>query len=227
MPAAPEIIRTIDRPDKSLVAALGEFGVPTVHEANSRSGLMHGIRPVTGGKRIAGTAVTSLDFAGDNLMLNAALDAAAPGDVLVASVTAPSDHGMFGDLLATLCAQRGILGVVLAASARDVQEIRRAGFPVWAAGVSAAGTVKASPGWVNIPVSCGGTVVFPGDVVVADDDGVVVVSQCHCEQVLHAARAREAYEETLRGRFRSGESSLDTGNLRSLIDPYVRSEYTK
>lgn len=223
MPNRPEVIQTIERAAPQHVEALTRLGVATVHEANYRGGLMHGIRPVTGGVTTGGTALTCLNFAGDNLMLHAAVDVAQPGDVLIVAVTSPSEHGMFGELLATSCRTKGITGVILDAGARDVGELRDMKYPVWARSISAAGTAKAIPGWVNVPVSCGGVVVFPGDVVVADDDGVVVVSREDAGQVLSDATRRLEREAELRERFTAGELSLDTGNLRHLVQPYQRS----
>lgn len=218
MPIRPRVVRTIQRADPDHVAGLTRLGVATVHEANCRSGLMFGIRPVTGGMAAGGTAITCLNFAGDNLMLHAALDVAKAGDLLVVGVIGPSDHGMFGELLATACEAKGVIGIVLDAAARDVRELREMQFPVWARSVSAAGTAKSIPGWVNIPISCGGTVVFPGDVVVADDDGVVVVSREDSGEVLSASIKRHEHEAQLRRRFAAGETSVDAVGLRPLVD---------
>jgi len=222
MPSNPAVVSRIERAGEQHVRELTKLGVATVHEANGRSGLMHGIRPVTGGVAAGGTAITCLNFAGDNLMLHAAIDVARPGDMIVVGVTAPSSHGMFGELLATSCRAHGVTGVVLDAGARDSAELCSMQFPVWARTVSAAGTAKAIPGWVNIPISCGGLVVFPGDAVVADDDGVVVVSRADTAEVLDRATRRLDHEAALRPRFAAGESSLDTGNLRGILAPYTR-----
>jgi 4-hydroxy-4-methyl-2-oxoglutarate aldolase len=224
MPNRPQVIPNIERADREHVEGLTRLGVATVHEANYRSGLMHGIRPVTGGVTTGGTALTCLNFAGDNLMLHAAVSVARPGDILIVGVTSPSSHGMFGELLATACRARGITGVVLDAAARDAGEIREMEYPVWAREISASGTAKSIPGWVNVPISCGGVVVFPGDVVIADDDGVAVVSRQDAGEVLSAATKRLEREAELRKRFAAGESSLDTAGLRSLIDPLVRQD---
>lgn len=226
MPSRPAVISRIERADTEHVKGLTELGVATVHEAYYRTGLMHGIKPVTGGVTAGGTAITCLNFAGDNLMLHAAIDIAQPGDVIIVAVTSPSSHGMFGELLATSCQAHGVTGVVLDAAARDTAELRDMQFPAWARTVSAAGTVKATPGWVNIPVSCGGLVVFPGDVVVADDDGVVVVSRADAGEVLENAMRRHDREVSLRPRFAAGESSLDTGGLRGMLTPYVQQDET-
>jgi 4-hydroxy-4-methyl-2-oxoglutarate aldolase len=217
MPVMPYIVSKIERADPDAVLSLGELGVATVHESNARTGLMHGITPVTPGARMGGSAVTCLNYAGDNLMLFAALDLCEPGDVLVVGVTSPTNHGMFGDLLATSCRARGLAGVILDAGARDVDTLRRMGFPVWSRSISATGTEKSLPGWVNIPVSCGGVVVAPGDVVVDDDDGVVVVERLDAPQVREAGVARKKREEKLRARFEGGENALDLGRMREQI----------
>ena len=217
MPKRPEIITDIVRADSITVSELGRFGVATAHEAYGRTGLMHGIRPVTGGITASGTAVTCLNHAGDNTMMHAALEHCRPGDILVAGVTAPSSHGMFGDLLATSAQALGLHGVILEAAARDARQLRLMRFPVWAREISASGTLKAAPGWVNIPISCGGVVVFPGDAVVADDDGVVVVARDDAAEVLRCAADRAAHEEEVRPRFAAGELSLDLGGLRPLL----------
>lgn len=214
MPIRPRIFSDIERVSADHVERLAECGVATVHEAYSRTGLMHGLRPITGGVAVAGPAVTCLNYAGDNLMLHAALEVCQPGDVLVVGVTAPSSHGMFGELLATSCQALGLKGVVLDAGARDTQVLRQMRFPVWARVVSAAGTEKAQPGWVNTPISCGGVVVFPGDAVVADDDGVVVVAREDAGEVLERSAARTERESTIRPRFAAGELGLDISNLR-------------
>ena len=214
MPIRPKIIRQIERASAEDVKGLAECGVATVHEAYSRTGLMHGISPVTGGVTVAGPAVTCLNYAGDNLMIHAALEVCKPGDVLVVGLTAPSTHGMFGELLATSCQALGLMGVVLDAGARDSQVLREMRFPVWARAISAAGTEKALPGWVNTPISCGGVVVSPGDVVIADDDGVVVVAREEAHEVLERSVARNQRESAIRPRFAAGELGLDISNLR-------------
>ncbi|MET9387407.1 4-carboxy-4-hydroxy-2-oxoadipate aldolase/oxaloacetate decarboxylase [Streptomyces sp. NPDC002928] len=217
MPLRPQIITDIDRADGAVTKALGEYGVATVHEANARTGAMHGIHPVTPGLTASGTAVTCLNFAGDNTMVHAALAECRPGDLLVVGVTAPSEHGMFGDMLATSARALGLAGVVLAAAVRDARSLREMEFPVWARAVAASGTIKASPGWVNIPISCGGVVVNPGDVVVADDDGVVVVERADAAEVLERAKARAENEEAVRPRFAAGELSVELGGLRPML----------
>lgn len=213
----PTVIRTIDRADAVTVAALGGFGVATVHEAYRRRGLMHGISAIVPGATVSGTAVTCLNYPGDNLMLHAAIEVCQPGDVLVAAVTAPSLHGMLGELIATICRARGIAGVILDSGARDVDDIRAMGYPVYARGVTALGTVKAGLGYVNTPVSCGGVVVFPGDAIVGDNDGVVVVQREDVDQTLAAARKRADHETEVRAKYAAGVLSLDTGTMRATL----------
>ncbi len=222
MPLHPRIVESIDRADPHTVTALGELGVATVHEAYSRTGLMQQISPVTGGAAVAGSAVTCLNFAGDNLMIHAALEVCQPGDLLVVGVTAPSVHGMFGELLATSCEAHGLVGVVLDAGVRDVQPIREMGLPVWSRAICASGTEKALPGWVNTPISCGGVVVFPGDVVIADDDGVVVVERLEADEVLLRSTKRAERENSLRPRFMDGELGLDISGLRARLESCER-----
>jgi 4-hydroxy-4-methyl-2-oxoglutarate aldolase len=206
------------RADRDIAAALGELGVATVHEALGRAGYLGpGLRPAWAGARVGGTAVTALCRPGDNLMVHVAVEQCRPGDVLVVATTSASDDGMFGDLLATALQRRGVLGVVLAAGVRDVAELRELRFPAWSRAVSAQGTVKASPGAVNVPVVVGGQVVAPGDVVVGDDDGVVVVPRLDAAPALAAARDRVAREQAAREAFRNGELGLDWYGLRDRL----------
>ncbi|MGB8361162.1 MAG: 4-carboxy-4-hydroxy-2-oxoadipate aldolase/oxaloacetate decarboxylase, partial [Acidimicrobiia bacterium] len=179
------VVRAIDRADHEVVAGLGEAGVATAHEAAGRVGLLDpGIRPIQTGSRVAGSAVTVLCPAGDNMMIHAAVEVVAEGDLLVVATTAPSTDGMFGELLATSLRARGCRGLVIDAGVRDVADLRHMGFPVWSRAVHAQGTVKETPGAVNIPVTLGGTRVDPGDVVIADDDGVMIVSRGSATAVL-------------------------------------------
>jgi 4-hydroxy-4-methyl-2-oxoglutarate aldolase len=215
----PSVIRTIERPAAEYAAKLAEFGVATVHEAYGQQGLMHPeMRPVVPGKRICGPAVTALSHAGDNLMLHVAIDVAQAGDVIVVATKSPCNDGMIGELIATQCQARGIVAVILDAGARDSAELNEMGFPVWSRAISASGTSKATPGWVNIPVQCGGALVRPGDLVVADDDGIVVVAAEDAADVVKASEARIAKEAASRKRFEAGEVSLDVSNLRPLLD---------
>ncbi len=215
----PCVIREISRPSESLAKALAGFGVATVHEASGQLGLMRpDVRPVVPGKRICGPAVTALCHPGDNLMLHAAIDVAKPGDIIVVGVKFPNTDGMIGELIATQCQARGIAGVILDAGARDSAELREMGFPVWSRAISAAGTSKATPGWVNVPITCGDTLVRPGDLVVADDDGVVIVAAEEAEEVVRACESRVAKEDANRKRFSAGEVSLDVSNLRPVLE---------
>lgn len=218
MPSSPTVVRRIERPDPEAVKAASQYSVATLHEAGRRRGLMIDIHPVVAGTRVCGPAVTSLNHAGDNLMLHAAVEVCEPGDVLVVATLSPSTHGMFGELLATQCRAQGIAGVVLDAGVRDRRELWDMSFPVWSRAISAAGTVKATPGWVNVPVTCGSALVNPGDLVVADDDGVMVIPAADVADVVEAARLREEREAANRARFQAGELSLDVSNLRPLLE---------
>ncbi|MBM2619555.1 4-carboxy-4-hydroxy-2-oxoadipate aldolase/oxaloacetate decarboxylase [Actinoplanes sp. LDG1-06] len=213
------VVRRVPRVAAEVLAGLASAGVSTVHEADGRRGALDpALRPVQAGACIAGAAVTVSCHPGDNLMIHAAVEVCAPGDLLVVTTTSPSTDGMLGELLATSLAARGVAGVVLDAGVRDVAELRAMGFPVWARAVSPQGTVKASPGSVNVPVVCGGQLVSPGDAVVADDDGVVVVPLARAEAVLEAARRRIDSEDTKRARLAAGELGLDMYSLRPLLD---------
>ena len=212
------IVRSIERAEQAIIDQLGEAGTATVHEAIGRVGYVgpH-IRPIQHGTKIAGSAVTVLSHPGDNIMIHAAVEVCQPGDVLVVVTTAPSTHGMFGDLLASSLMVRGVRGLVIDAGVRDTADLRSMGFPVWTRHVSCQGTVKATPGSVNVPVSLGGIVIEPGDVVCADDDGVVVVGRGEVEWALEQSRARLATEEVTRARLEAGELSVDFYGLRDQL----------
>ena len=214
----PKVIQNIDRPAKEDVEALRTYGVATVHEAYGRRGLMYGLSPVVGGLRIAGPAVTCLNYAGDNLMIHIALKYCKPGDVLVVATTAPSLHGMFGDLLATSCQARGLAGIIIDSGVRDTAELWQMRCPVWSKGISSAGTQKTGRGWVNIPVSCGNAVVMPGDIVVADDDGIVVVEKAYAKETIAACKKRTEDEEIARQAFARGVLSVDSGALKDMAE---------
>ncbi|WP_432482691.1 4-carboxy-4-hydroxy-2-oxoadipate aldolase/oxaloacetate decarboxylase [Kineococcus esterisolvens] len=206
------------RADPATAAALGEFGVATVHEAQGRTGYLGpAFRPAWPGARIGGTAVTALCWPGDNLMIHVAVEQCRAGDVLVVATNSPSSDGLFGELFATSLAQRGVRGVVLGTGVRDVAELRETGFPAWSTAVSAQGTVKATAGAVNVPVTLGGQVVHPGDVIVADDDGVVRVERERAGAVLTASRARTEKEQANRARFQAGELGLDVYGMREKL----------
>ncbi|MEV5070032.1 4-carboxy-4-hydroxy-2-oxoadipate aldolase/oxaloacetate decarboxylase [Microbacterium sp. LMI12-1-1.1] len=216
--SGPVVITDIARADAATADALGVHGVATVHEAMGRTGLVGaGIRPIQEGVRIAGTAVTVLCHPGDNLMIHAAVEQCRAGDVLVVTTTSPSIDGAFGELFATALHARGVRGLVTTTGVRDVAELRAMGFPVWSAAVFAQGTVKATPGSVNVPITLGAVTVAPGDVIVADDDGVLRVPRRGADAALAAADARLAKEEADRDAYRGGQLSLDRKGLRPLL----------
>ncbi|WP_433888441.1 4-carboxy-4-hydroxy-2-oxoadipate aldolase/oxaloacetate decarboxylase [Streptomyces sp. CA-111067] len=212
------VVRVRRRPPAELVGRLAGFGVATVHEAMGRRGLMlpqlHGIRP---GARLCGPAVTVLSHPGDNLMLHAAVEQCQEGDVVVVATTSPSTDGMFGELLATSMRSRGVAGLVTDAGVRDVAELNAMDFPVWSRAVSAQGTVKATPGSVNVPVTVAGRPVRPADVVLADDDGVVVVPYAELARTVEASARREELEEGKRAQLRAGTLGLDMYGLRDQL----------
>jgi 4-hydroxy-4-methyl-2-oxoglutarate aldolase len=209
------VVRTIERADRSVVDAFAQYGVATVHEAQGRAGLLvAAINPVCPGAHIAGSAVTVSVPPGDNWMIHVAVEQCREGDVLVVAPTAPSEHGYLGELIATALQTRRVRGFVIDGGARDVVELRRMGFPVWSRFVSALGTVKEKLGSVNVGIECAGQRIEPGDVVVADDDGVVVVPRASAVEVLEGCRAREEKEAVSRARYAAGELSLDVQGMR-------------
>ena len=217
-PARHVVVRTVERAERATAEALGAFGTATVHEAIGRRGFAgpH-LRPIQQGARLAGSAVTVSCHPGDNLMIHAAVEVCRAGDVLVVTNTAPSTHGMFGELLATSLLARGVRALVIDAGVRDTAELRAMGFAVWSQHVSCEGTVKANPGSVNVPVVLGGVGVQPGDVICADDDGVVVVARGEAEAALAQARLRAEREEATRSRLAAGELGVDVYGLRDTL----------
>jgi 4-hydroxy-4-methyl-2-oxoglutarate aldolase len=214
----PRIVRTIARPDAEAARALGELGVATVHEAQGRTGLMLPyMRPIYSSAKIAGPAVTVSCQAGDNLMIHASVEVCKPGDVLVVTTTSESTDGMFGELLATSLRAHGVLGLVIDAGVRDVADLTAMEFPVWSKAISSQGTVKASAGSVNVAVVCAGVIVHPGDVIVGDVDGVVVVPRERAAEVARLGRQRVEKEEQNRQRLRAGELGLDMYGLRAKL----------
>lgn len=212
------IVRDIDRAEPSVIERLGEIGTASVHEAIGRVGYVgpH-IRPIQHDTKIAGSAVTVLSHPGDNIMIHAAVEVCRPGDVMVVVNTAPSTHGMFGDLLAGSLMAHGVRGLVIDAGVRDTADLRAMGFPVWSQHVSCQGTVKNTPGSVNVPVVIGGVTIEPGDVVCADDDGVVVVARADAAWALEQSEARLTKEAAARERLNAGEFGVDFYGLRAKL----------
>jgi len=213
------IVTDVERADAVTIDALGAHGVATVHEAMGRTGLVGpSLRPIQDDARIAGSAVTVLCWPGDNLMIHAAVEQCRPGDILVVTTVSPSLDGSFGELFATALQHRGVVGLVTTGGVRDVVDLRAMGFHVWSGAVNAQGTVKATPGSVNVPITVGGTLVRPGDIIVADDDGVLCIPREDAETALAASDARVAREAASRAAYKSGELSLDRNDLRGVLD---------
>ena len=212
------VVRSIERTPIDIVDQLAPIGTATVHEAIGRRGYLgpH-LRPIQRDVKVAGTAVTALCHPGDNIMIHAAIEVCRDGDILVVVTTAPSTHGMFGDLLATSLMARGVRGLVIDAGVRDTSDLRAMGFPVWSHHVSCQGTVKATPGSVNVPVGIGGIIIAPGDVICADDDGVVAVGRDEAAWALERSNERLAKEERTRAQLQAGVLGVDLYGLRQQL----------